>query len=261
MSATLPSGIAARHTAHAFVLVLLVTLVVAAWVWLLPMHMAPMSILRVGVPVEPVSWTVATAMFVFVMWAVMMVAMMIPSALPMVLVHERVARRQAYGHHPLAATMAFGVAYVVVWTGFSTFATATQWLLGREHLMTGTMSIASALLSGALLIAAGLFQWTPVKHACLSKCRSPVTFILNEWRPSVSGAFVSGLRHGVFCIGCCWALMMLLFVFGTMNVVAAVALAMLVLAEKSLPRGDWVARGAGVLLVVWGAWIIATAAG
>ena len=233
----------------------LVTLVVAAWAWLLPMHMAPMDLLPVGIPADPMPWTATTMMFVVVMWAVMMAGMMIPSALPMVLVHERIARARAY-EYPLLATIAFVIAYLVVWTGFSALAAAAQWLLERQRLMSGMTASANALLSGGLLIGAGLFQWSPVKHACLRKCRSPVSFILNDWRPGVSGAFVSGLRHGGFCIGCCWALMALLFVFGTMNLVAASVLAMLVLAEKALPRGDWIARGVGVMLVTWGAWII-----
>jgi predicted metal-binding membrane protein len=153
------------------------------------------------------------------------------------------------------------VAYVVVWIGFSAAATGAQWLLERVRLMSDMMASANALLSGALLIAAGLFQWSPLKYVCLSKCRSPMSFILNEWRPGVLGAFVTGIRHGVYCLGCCWALMALLFVFGTMNLVAAAALAILVLAEKALPWGVAIARAAGAVLVVWGVWIVVRAVG
>jgi predicted metal-binding membrane protein len=240
-------------------LISLAALTVAAWVWLLPMHMAPMGSFP-DAPADPMPWSGGTAMFLFVMWSVMMAGMMIPSAVPMVLVHDRVARGNA-DDHALLATIAFVVAYVVVWIGFSAAATGAQWLLERVRLMSDMMASANALLSGALLIAAGLFQWSPLKYVCLSKCRSPMSFILNEWRPGVLGAFVTGIRHGVYCLGCCWALMALLFVFGTMNLVAAAALAILVLAEKALPWGVAIARAAGAVLVVWGVWIVVRAVG
>jgi predicted metal-binding membrane protein len=260
MTTTVSAALASGRATRALMLAALVALAIAAWWWLLPMHMAPMNILRVGPPVDPMPWSGETAMFLFVMWSVMMAGMMIPSALPMVLVHDRVARGHV-GTHPLVATIAFVAAYLVVWIGFSAVATGAQWLLERERLMSGMMASANALLSGALLIAAGLFQWSPLKHACLSKCRTPMSFILNEWRPGVWGAFVTGLRHGVYCLGCCWALMALLFVFGTMNLVAAAALTILVLAEKALPWGAAIARAAGAVLAVWGVWIVASALG
>jgi len=258
MTATISTAITSGRAARVLVLLALAALTVAAWVWLLPMHMAPMSILPVGQPADPMPWSGGTAMFLFVMWSVMMAGMMIPSALPMVLVHDRIVRGHADAH-PLVATIAFVAAYLVVWIGFSAAATAAQWLLERVRLMSDMMASADALLSGALLIAAGLFQWSPLKHACLSTCRSPISFMLNEWRPGVRGAFVTGIRHGVYCLGCCWALMALLFVFGTMNLAAAAALAVLVLAEKALPWGAAIARGAGALLAAWGAWIIFSA--
>ncbi len=256
MSAAAASG----RFARALMFVALAALTAAAWVWLLPMHMAPMGSFPDGPPADPMPWSGGTAMFLFVMWSVMMAGMMIPSAVPMVLVHDRVARGNA-DTHALLATIAFTVAYVVVWIGFSAAATGAQWLLERVRLMSDMMASANAVLSGALLIAAGLFQWSPLKHVCLSKCRSPMSFILNEWRPGVRGAFVTGVRHGVYCLGCCWALMALLFVFGTMNLVAAAALAILVLAEKALPWGVAIARAAGVALTVWGVWIVARALG
>lgn len=251
LAAAVTSGRAAR----ALLLVAFLVLTVAAWLWLLPMHMAPMSVLRADTP-APMQWSGGTALFIAVMWSVMMAAMMIPSALPTILVHERVARGRA-ANDPVLATIAFATAYVVVWIGFSAVATAAQWWLEDRGLMSGMMASANALLSGALLVAAGLFQWSPLKHACLRKCRSPMTFILHEWRPGVGGAFMTGLRHGAYCTGCCWALMALLFVFGTMNLMAAAALGILVLAEKSLPWGHWIARVAGTLLAAFGTWTLA----
>ena len=171
MTVTFSAAVALGRAARLLLLVALAALTVAAWVWLLPMHMAPMSILRTGMPANPMPWSGSTAIFMFVMWSVMMAGMMIPSALPMIFVHDRVARGQSDAH-PVLATIAFAVAYVVVWTGFSALATAAQWLLERGRLMSDMMASANALLSGALLIAAGLFQWTPLKHACLSKCRT-----------------------------------------------------------------------------------------
>lgn len=260
MTAAIAAAVASGRAVRAVLLVALAALTTAAWLWLLPMHMAPMSVLGVGMPVDPMPWGGSIALFMFVMWSVMMAGMMIPSALPMILVHDRVARAQADAH-PLLATLAFVAAYLVVWIGFSAVATLGQWLLERARLMSAMMASANAFLSGALLIAAGLFQWSPLKHACLTKCRSPMSFILNEWRPGVGGAFLSGVRHGVYCAGCCWALMALLFVFGTMNLVAAAALAILVLAEKALPWGERIARGAGALLALWGTLVVAGAFG
>jgi len=241
--------------ARALVLVALAALTVAAWIWLLPMHMAPMGSFPDGPPADPMPWSGGTAMFLFVMWSVMMAGMMIPSAVPMVLVHDRVARGNADAH-ALLATIAFVAAYVVVWIGFSAAATGAQWLLERVRLMSDMMASANALLSGALLIAAGLFQWSSLKHVCLSKCRSPMSFILNEWRPGVFGAFVTGIRHGVYCLGCCWALMLLMFVVGTGSLGWMLALAAVMAAEKNLPGGKRLRAPLGIALIAWGAGIV-----
>ncbi len=135
---------------------------------------------------------------------------------------------------------------MVVWTGFSAIATAAQWAADRLSLLSTMMASANPWLSGLVLIAAGLFQFGPLKHACLRRCRTPMGFILTEWRPGTGGVFVTGLRHGVYCVGCCWALMALFFVFGTMNLVAAAGLAALVFAEKALPGGTVIARIFGI---------------
>jgi predicted metal-binding membrane protein len=140
-------------------------------------------------------------------------------------------------------------------------ATAANWALHQSGLMTGAMGRAVPVAGGVLLVTAGAFQWTPLKHACLNRCRSPLAFLLTEWRDGNRGAFVMGVRHGAYCLLCCWALMSLLFVLGIMNLLWIAALAAIVLAEKVVPGGIWVSRLLGVLLSAWGAWMIAGSIG
>jgi predicted metal-binding membrane protein len=145
---------------------------------------------------------------------------------------------------------------VVVWTGFSAIVTAAQWAADRSGLLSAMMASANPWLSGVVLVVAGVFQFSPLKRACLSRCRSPMAFLLAEWRPGPTGAFVTGLRHGAYCVGCCWVLMALFFVFGTMNLVAAAGLAALVLAEKMLPGGAIIGRVFGIGFIAAGAWVL-----
>jgi predicted metal-binding membrane protein len=149
--------------------------------------------------------------YVFAMWAVMMIGMMTPSAAPMILIYARVGRQAAMDGKPFAATAWFAGGYLLAWTGFSLGATSAQWALERASLLTPMMASASNILGGVVLIIAGLYQWTPLKEACLSNCQSPLTFILRHGgcRGDPIGALMLGLRHGVYCIGCCWALMAL----------------------------------------------------
>jgi predicted metal-binding membrane protein len=237
----------------------LAVFVILFWWWLLPMHMAPR---RIPIDIAPVTfsvWTVSKAWLLFTMWSVMMAGMMIPSAIPMVFVVQRISRTVPNSHSPGPEAI-FLLAYLLVWTGFSAAATGGQWLAERAGLMSDLMASANAWLSGGLLVGAGLFQFSPLKHACLGRCRSPMGFLITVWRPGLRGAFVSGLKHAMYCVGCCWALMALLFVFGTMNLLAAAGLTVLVLAEKALPGGPLVARIAGVAFAGWGLWIIGQAA-
>ena len=197
--------------------------------------------------------------YVFLMWAVMMIGMMTPAAAPMILLYARVGRAAVAQDKPFAASVWFAAGYLAAWSVFSLVATAAQWALDRAAQLTPMMQGASNALGGVLLIAAGLYQWTPLKDACLSNCQSPLTFIMRHggFRADPSGALWLGFRHGLYCIGCCWALMVLLFVGGVMNLLWIAALAVLVLAEKALPFGRTIARIAGVALVVAGFWLIA----
>lgn len=234
------------------ILVSLGALTAVAWVWLYPMNMGPAAgVLVDAAPMPPMPWSTSKWVSLLAMWSVMMAGMMLPTAIGMIVAVERMARADRSRNRWLV-TGAFVLAYVAVWTGFSAVATVVQWLAERASLMSGMMASASAPMSGLVLIGVGLFQFSPQKYACLARCRSPLGFLIGERRRGVGGAFATGLRHGLFCVGCCWALMALLFVFGTMNLAAAAALAALVLAEKILPGGYAIARIAGAALIAAG---------
>jgi len=200
-------------------------------------------------------WSRADFLLMFVMWMVMMVAMMLPSASPMILVFTNANRRRHEAHVPYLHTSLFASAYLVVWAGFAAIATLANWALHRVGLMTSMMGSALPLWGAAILIAAGLYQFTPLKLACLNKCRSPLAFIMSEWREGRLGAFVMGLRHGVYCLLCCWALMALLFVLGVLNLAWIALLAAFVLVEKIASGGAWLSRASGLLLLAWGVWM------
>jgi len=181
-----------------------------------------------------------------------MVAMMTPAAAPMVLTYARINRQRALVSSPFGADVAFVIGYLVLWGLFSLAAAAAQWLLHTAALLSPAMSSASPVFSAVLLIGAGFYQFTPVKNACLAKCRNPMGFLMSEWRNGVRGAFIMGLRHGMYCLGCCWLLMALLFVAGVMNLLWIALIALAVLAEKVLPFGVWVSRALGAASVAGG---------
>jgi predicted metal-binding membrane protein len=206
-------------------------------------------------------WGAADLALVFLMWAIMMAAMMLPSAAPMVRMFARSAEAQP-GHSTDLLTNAFVGGYLAVWTAFSALITLAQWGLLELRLVTPMMESASDWLSGALLVAAGAFQLTPFKHACLNKCRTPLGFLMAEWRPGPGGAFVMGLRHGAYCTGCCAMLMLLLFVLGVMNLAWILVLTLIVLAEKLLPSEIvWPSRVLGIGLIAWGGYLLLVATG
>jgi predicted metal-binding membrane protein len=204
-------------------------------------------------------WGAVDLLLLFLMWVVMMVAMMLPSAAPMILMFTTIERRRPETLRPIARTGLFILGYVMTWTAYSALAVVTQWGLHSAALLSPAMVSTSPYLGGALLIAAGIFQWTPLKAACLTSCRSPVAFLLSEWRDGARGALRMGARHGTYCVGCCWALMALLFVAGVMNLVWVAGIAAFVLLEKVVPAGDHLGRVAGLVLVVAGGFVIAQA--
>ena len=211
--------------------------------------MAPMMHAMTGV--HP--WTATEFGLRLSMWAAMMVAMMVPTAAPMTLLYAAVARKAAAQHNPLAPTFVFVAGYIAMWTIFSIVATVAQHALDQAALLSPMMASNSALFGAALLIAAGVYQLTPLKNACLRNCRAPAHFMSRYWRTGNLGAFRMGLTLGAYCVGCCWILMGLLFVGGVMNLLWIAAIAIFVLLEKTSPFGDVSGRFAGAAMIVVGA--------
>ena len=192
----------------------------------------------------------------FLMWAVMMVAMMTPSATPMILAFAEINRERHAAQTPVPATAAFVLGYLIVWASFSAAATIAQLGLQSAALLSPEEISVSPKLGGILLIVAGVYQFTPLKDSCLSRCRAPLGFLMTEWREGTKGALIMGARHGLYCVGCCWLLMMLLFVAGVMNLLWVALIAGYVLVEKIVPAGQWVGRAIGLLAVGWGVWVV-----
>jgi predicted metal-binding membrane protein len=194
-------------------------------------------------------WSAANWLAVLIMWAVMMAAMMLPTAMPMVSVFAGLNRTRGEA----GRTAAFVAGYLALWTAFGAAATAAQWMLQTRGLLSPMIVSMSPVLSAALLAIAGAFQFTPLKQACLRACRSPLGFLLTDWRAGLWGAARMGVRHGLYCLGCCWALMALLFVGGAMNLLWIAALTLLVAMEKFAPKGDLLAKALGALMIGAGA--------
>ena len=243
-------------------LVLAGIIVVAALAWAYTVYAA----IGAGTGVGPAmampnmqSWSAANWAAMFIMWMVMMVAMMVPSAAPVILIFATINRSRLAKGQPYVPTGVFLLGYLVVWGGFAAGATIGNWALHTHAMLSSMMgSSTNALLGGTLLVAAGAFQFSRLKYVCLTNCRSPLSFIMSEWCDGMGGALKMGLRHGVYCLGCCWILMVLLFVLGVMNLVWIAALAAFVMLEKIAPKGQLIGRAAGVLLVVWGGFMLAT---
>lgn len=202
------------------------------------------------------TWTAVEFGLTLLIWAVMMVAMMLPSALPMTLVYAAVVRKAAQAQHPVAPTGAFVAGYLAIWSLFAVAATALQ--LGLEHwsLLSPAMVAASPRLGGTLLIGAGVYELTPFKHTCLAQCRAPAHFIAQHWHAGPVGAVRMGLGLGAYCLGCCWMLMGLLFVGGVMNLLWIAAIAAFVLFEKTVPFGVAGGRVAGTVVILLGVFIV-----
>jgi predicted metal-binding membrane protein len=222
---------------------------------LFPHRMAEMPM--GSMPMQPDAWTPGYWVIMLLMWWIMMIAMMTPSAAPMILLCVRATRHAQAGERleqGAVPTAAFAGGYLLAWLGFSLIATLLMWALARTAFTSAmTMSSTSAWLSAAILIFAGLYQLSPLKHVCLQRCRNPADFLSRHWRPGPLGALRMGLEHGLFCIGCCWVLMALLFVGGIMNVLWIGVLALFVILEKLAPHGPTFARLGGIVLLAWGA--------
>ena len=240
----------------------LAALTLLAWADLLRMaaDMAPASGSATAMPGMAMpamhGWSLADFLMLFVMWSVMMAAMMLPSAAPMILLFAGTNRRRRERASPAVPTAVFAAGYLIVWTSFSALAAMAQVGLHQAALLSPAMASTSPVLGGLLLVVAGAYQWVPAKSACLTGCRSPLSWLGAEWREGTSGALVMGVRHGALCLGCCWALMTLLFVAGVMNLLWVAAIAGLVLLEKVARRGPWIGRVAGAAMMGWGVWML-----
>lgn len=200
------------------------------------------------------AWTLQKSLLILAMWIVMMIGMMTPSVAPMLLLYARVGRQARQQHYPFAATGWFALGYFLIWTLFALIATIAQWELERLALLTPMLASKSHVVGGGVLIAAGIYQWLAAKDACLTQCQSPFSFIQQHggFRSTHRGALKLGLKHGLYCVGCCWALMLLLFVGGVMNTLWIASLTILILLEKMIPTGRFIPRLAGLLLISLG---------
>jgi predicted metal-binding membrane protein len=250
-----------RRKDRSVILLALLALSVLSWLWLISrsrgmsdQEMASMS----GMAMPMASpWMPATFGLTFAMWWVMMVGMMLPSAAPMILMFATVNRNKRASGQAFVPVSVFTLGYLIVWGFFAAGATVAQWALDQLAMLSTSLTTTSPMVAGGLLIAAGIYQFTPLKQACLRHCRSPLTFVLNHWRDGRAGALCMGMEHGAFCVGCCWVLMALLFVVGVMNLLWVAAIAALVFVEKLLPGGAWMGRIVGGAMVAVGAWLAA----
>ena len=235
---------------------LLVGVPIACWAWIAVMADDMYGTMRgASAWMMPSDWDVPHLLLLWAMWAVMMTAMMLPSAAPLLLMYAGALRgRGEAGAGRQLYAMAAG--YVLVWTGFSVAATVLQRALASALVLTPMMEPDSPVAAAVILAIAALYQLTPLKQACLRVCRTPLGYLLQHWRPGAAGAFRLGLGHGLYCLGCCWALMLLLFAGGVMNLTVIVALTLWVLIEKLAPFGEWTARVGGLALLALAAWML-----
>jgi predicted metal-binding membrane protein len=221
-----------------------------AWAWLLRQSTNAM-----GAMAGPEPFSAAYLLPAFLMWAIMMVAMMVPSAAPMFLLHARIDRTP-HGARRLLNGVVFISAYILVWTGFSAAAAFAQALLVRWGIVSAaTLALGSKLIAAAVLLLAAVYELTAAKRLCLDKCQAPLVFVLNHWKPGTAGAFRLGLLHGLYCLGCCWALMLLLFVGGVMNIAWVALIGIVVVGEKLAPP-NWHANLFVALGLILGAMAI-----
>jgi predicted metal-binding membrane protein len=237
---------------------IVVLLVVPAlcWVWVIAMARdmyGPMT--GASAWMMTVTWDVPRLLLLWAMWAAMMAGMMLPTAAPMLLLYARAMRNRGEAQRPARHIYAMAGGYVAIWAAFSLAATALQRVLAQFLLLTPMMEPASPRAAGGLLLIAGVYQLTPFKSVGLDACRSPIAFLSSRWREGPAGAFRMGLSHGNYCLGCCWALMLLLFAGGVMNLTVILALTAWVAVEKLAPFGAQSARASGVLLIALGLWM------
>jgi predicted metal-binding membrane protein len=237
------------------VLTALFILCILSWLYIIylyrQMHPMNMDALFFAMPMTP-KWSLTDFVLLFLMWFVMMIAMMTPSVTPLILIFTVINRKRRQQRNPFVSSGYLLSGYFLVWAAFSLFATFLQWLLQQISLLNPEMVTTSKILGGIILISAGTFQFTPLKNTCLRYCRTPISFIHQHWKEGKRGAFRMGLQNGVYCLGCCWVLMILLFVSGIMNILWIAVLTLFVVIEKILPSAKVVSSIAGILLITFG---------
>lgn len=205
---------------------------------------------------QMMKWDLMRFLLTFIMWFVMMIAMMVPSVTPAVFVFSSVYKKRSQYNKPFVSSWVFLLGYLTIWLGFSFVATTIQWILHDTALLSPMMKTTSKILGGLTLIGCGVFQWSSFKYACLKHCRTPLDFLMDEWREGKSGAYIMGFRHGLYCVACCWFLMLILFLTGVMNLLWVALIALFVVIEKLAPNGFIISRISGVIFIVLGIWLI-----
>jgi predicted metal-binding membrane protein len=238
---------------HAAILLALIGLAAVSWLYIY-LQMSPMD--EIAMPVAFSRWTAADFALNVAIWWVMMPGMMLPSAAPMILTFATANRRNRTRGRPFVPTAVFTTGYLIAWGLFGIAATLADWGLEQTALMLPMTQRLTPALGAGIIIVAGIYQLTPFKYVCLTHCRSPFDFVLNHWRDGPAGALRMGLEHGLYCLGCCWFLMALLFAAGTMSLLWMAAITAFVLAEKLFPAGQWIARASGLVMIAFGLYLL-----
>ena len=244
--------------ARTSILATVLAVIFTAWGYLFYQHaqMASQAMSSMWMPPsEPMAWRFMDFSLVYFMWAVMMAAMMLPSAIPMILAFARVCRRQT--KTPYKLTWLFTSAYLAIWLLFSSALTLMQWQMHGLAWLSPMMDNQNSIFAAGILILAGFYQFTPIKNTCLTHCKTPMGFLLNEWQDGNIGSFKMGLKHGANCLGCCWAQMLIMFVVGVMNLLGMALITLLVILEKSMPlESKLICKAVGLALIAWGTFLL-----
>jgi len=240
--------------AQASILAIVLAGIFAAWSYLFYQHQQmasqPMSSMWMP-PAGSLAWCYTDFALVYFMWSVMMAAMMLPSAIPMILAFARVCKRKNKAHFKL--TCLFTLAYLGIWLLFSSALTLLQWQMHGLAWLSPMMDNQNLMSAAGILFLAGFYQFIPIKNACLVHCKTPLGFLLNEWQDGSAGALNMGVKHGAYCVGCCWAQMLIMFVVGVMNLLGMALITLLVISEKSLPlHSKLICKAVGVAFIAWG---------
>ncbi len=229
----------------------LVVISILAWVylWIDASKMNSMSGMN---KMNSSPWSIEIIFSNFLMWSIMMVAMMIPSAIPAISLYESMVKKNAEREIFLPAVWIFVLGYILIWTAFSLVITVIQALFLSLDWINMMLVSKSIFLTSAILIMAGIYQWLPIKSICLEKCRTPLNFFLGNWKKGNSGALLMGIEHGSFCLGCCWVLMFMLFLAGVMNLIWVALITVFVFIEKVFPKGNLIGKTAGIIMIVAG---------